>query len=165
MPAQKPPDSGNESGAPALPALRRAGAGDAAGIAACVRAACSPYIERIGQPPGPMLDDYDQVVRDHRACVIEEGGEILGALVLIEKAGGLLLDNVAVLPPRHGEGIGRRLPEHAESEARRLGYGRLDLYTHERMTENIAMYERIGYVEIDRRIEHGFPHACMRKRL
>ena len=147
------------------PKLRRAGAGDAAGIATCVRAAYSPYIERIGQTPGPMLDDYDRVVRDHRAYVIEEGGEVVGALVLIEKAGGLLLDNVAVLPSRHGEGIGRRLLEHAESEARRLGCRHLNLYTHERMTENIAMYGRIGYVETDRRTEHGFPRVYMRKRL
>ena len=144
---------------------RAAGADDAAGIAACVRTAYSPYIERIGQPPGPMLDDYRQVVRDHRVHVIEEDGETLGVLVLIEKDGGLLLDNVAVLPSRHGEGIGRRLLEHAESEGRRLGYGHLDLYTHERMTENIAMYERIGYVEVDRRTEHGFPRVYMRKRL
>ncbi len=144
---------------------RSATAGDATGIAACVRAAYSPYIERIGQAPGPMLDDYDQVVRDHWVHVIEEDGEILGALVLIEKDGGLLLDNVAVVPSRHGEGIGRRLLEHAESEACRLGYRDLDLYTHERMTENIAMYERIGYVEVDRRTEHGFPRVYMRKRL
>ena len=48
---------------------------------------------------------------------------------------------------------------------RRLGYGHLDLYTHERMTENIAMYERIGYVEVDRRTERGFPRVYMRKRL
>ena len=147
------------------PAPRGAGAGDAAGIAACVRAAYSPCIERIGRPPGPMLDDYELVVRDHRAYVIEEDGEILGALVLIEKEDGILFDNIAVRPSRQGEGIGRRLMEHAESEARRLGHGHLDLYTHERMTENIAMYERIGYVEVERRTERGFPRVYMRKRL
>ena len=145
--------------------IQRAGADDAAGIAECVRAAYSPYVERIGRPPGPMLDDYDQVVRDHRAYVIEEGGEIFGALVLIEKEDGLLFDNIAVRPSRQGEGIGRRLLEHAEAEARRLGYRRLDLYTHQQMTENIAMYERIGYVEVDRATEHGFPRVYMRKRL
>lgn len=131
----------------------------------CVRAAYSPYIRRIGQTPGPMLDDYDRVIREHHAYVIEEGGEVVGALVLIEKDGGLLLDNVAVLPSRHGEGVGRRLLEHAESEACRLGYADLDLYTHQGMTENVALYTRIGYVEVDRRIEHGFPRVYMRKRL
>ena len=145
--------------------LRPAATGDAAGIAECVRAAYSHYIERIGEPPGPMLDDYDEVVRDHRAYVIEDGGTIVGALVLMEKGSGLLLDNVAVLPSHQGKGIGRHLLEHAESEARRLGYAEIDLYTHERMTENVALYERIGYVEVERRTERGFPRVYMRKRL
>ena len=56
-----------QGGALAGTATRRAGADDAAGVAECVRAAYSHYIERIGRPPGSMLDDYDQVVRDHRA--------------------------------------------------------------------------------------------------
>ena len=147
------------------PELRPATAADAAGIAECVRASYSPYVERIGKRPGPMLDDYDQVVRDHRAYVVDDGGEIVGALVLIDKEDGILLDNVAVLPSRQGEGIGRRLVEHAESEARRLGHRHLDLYTHQQMTENIAMYARSGYEEIDRRTERGFPRVYMRKRL
>ena len=144
---------------------RPAGAVDAAGITECVRAAYSHYVERIGTRPGPMLDDYAQVVRDHRAYVIDDGGEVVGVLVLMEKESGLLLDNVAVLPQRQGEGIGRRLIEHAESEARRLGYGHLDLYTHQKMIENIAMYGRIGYDEVERRTERGFPRVYMRKRL
>ena len=144
---------------------RLATAADAAGISECVRAAYSHYVERIGTRPGPMLDDYDQVVRDHRAYVIDDGGDIVGVLVLMEKESGLLLDNVAVLPRRQGEGIGRRLIEHAESEARRLGHAHLDLYTHQQMTENIAIYARIGYEETDRRTERGFPRVYMRKRL
>ena len=145
--------------------LRAATAADADGIAACVRAAYSHYVERIGKPPGPMLDDYRQVVRDHRVFVVEDGDVIVGALVLVDKADGLLFDNIAVLPSRQGEGIGRRLMEHAESEARRLGHPHLDLYTHQQMTENIRLYERIGYVEVDRRTERGFPRVYMRKRL
>lgn len=144
---------------------RPAAAGDAPGIARCVEAAYSHYIDRIGERPGPMLDDYRQVVRDHRVFVVEGGGEIAGAVVLIEKAGTILLDNVAVLPSRQGEGIGRRLMLHAEDEARRLGYGVIDLYTHELMTENFALYARNGYEEVERRTERGFPRIYMRKRL
>ena len=144
---------------------RPATASDATGISECVRTAYSHYIERIGTSPGPMLDDYERVVRDHRAYVIEDRGEIIGALVLMDKENGLLFDNIAVLPSRQGEGIGRRLIEHAESEARRLGHRHLDLYTHQRMTENIAMYTRCGYEEIDRRTERGFPRVYMRKHL
>jgi len=144
---------------------RPATAADAKAIARCVHAAYSHYVARIGGPPGPMLDDYRQVVRDHRVWAIESGGEVVGAVVLMEKGDTLLLDNVAVMPSRQGEGLGRRLIRRAEAEARRLGYDSLDLYTHERMTENLAMYARNGYVEIERRVERGFPRVYMRKRL
>ena len=87
---------------------RPATAADAAGIGECVRAAYTHYVERIGKPPGPMLDDYAEVVRHHRAYVIDDRGRIVGVLVLMDKESGLLLDNVAVLPARQGEGIGRR---------------------------------------------------------
>ena len=92
-----------------------------------LRAAYTHYIERIGRAPGPMLDDYDQVVRDHRAYVVEASADIIGVLVLMDKEDGIILDNVAILPSRQGEGLGRRLVEHAESEARRLGHRHLDL--------------------------------------
>ena len=144
---------------------RPATAADAAAIARCVEAAYSPYIERIGEPPGPMLDDYTETVRNHRAFVIESGGEIVGVVVLIEERGTVLLDNVAVLPSQQGKGVGRRLMLLAEEEARRLGYGSIDLYTHELMTENFALYARNGYEEVERRTEKGFPRIYMRRRL
>ena len=145
--------------------LRFAGADDVKGITECVRLAYTPYIERIGSPPGPMLGDYDEIVRNHRAYVVDDEGEMIGVFVLIEGEGGLLLDNIAVRPSRQGEGIGRWLMGHAEAEARRLGYRYLDLYTHQLMTENIMLYQRLGYEEIERRIECGFARVYMRKRL
>jgi len=53
----------------------------------------------------------------------------------------------------------------AESEARRQGFDSIYLYTHEGMTENRAMYGRLGYVEYDRRTEMGLDRIYMRKRL
>lgn len=67
---------------------------------------------------------------------------------------GFLLDNVAVDPAHRGSGVGRALLEHAEAAARRAGFDSIYLYTHEKMTENLALYARIGYVEYDRR-SHG----------
>lgn len=37
------------------------------------------------------------------------------------------------------------------------------LYSHKLMTENIALYERLGYVEFARRAEFGFRRVYMRK--
>ena len=52
----------------------------------------------------------------------------------------LVIENVAVDPARQGEGIGRLLLEFAEEAARRAGIDTVVLYTHEKMTENLALY-------------------------
>ena len=87
-----------------------------------VHAAYAHYVARIGKPPGPMLDDYPQRIADGQAWVLEDGGRIVGILVLEETPAGLLLDNIAVLPDCQGKGYGRALIEFAEAEARRRGY-------------------------------------------
>ena len=43
--------------------------------------------------------------------------------------------------------------------------GSLYLYTHEQMSENRALYSKIGYIEYDRRVEYGFARVYMRKSL
>ena len=145
------------------PVLRAATQGDADRISKCVRLAYAPYIERIGKPPGPMLAEYDEIIRDHHVYVVDDGEEMIGVFVLIEGESGPVLDNIAVRPSRQGGGIGRWLMEQAEAEARRLGYGHLDLYTHQQMTENIAFYARLGYEETSRLVECGYPRVYMRK--
>ena len=146
-------------------AIRPAEAADAPALAACVTAAYEVYVARIGKPPGPMLDDYAAVIAKHPVFVLDKAGTVIGALVLIRLPGGLLLDNVAVHPDHQGRGLGRRLIDFAEAEARRRGYAALDLYTHEAMTENIGMYRALGYQETGRRVEHGYPRVYLRKTL
>ncbi len=143
--------------------IRKARPSDAFAMKACVEDAYQHYIPRIGKPPGPMLDDYSEVVRQHQAYVAEENEQIVGVLVLIRKDDGILLDNVAVHPRHQGKGLGGHLIELAESEARNQGYTHLDLYTHECMTENIENYKRLGYVETDRRTERGYQRVYMQK--
>lgn len=144
-------------------------AADAPVVAVCVAAAYGMYVARIGKPPGPMLDDDAAVIANHWVFVLTEAGAeagaVVGALVLIPQADGLLLDNVAVHPDHQGRGLGRRLIDFAEAEALRRGHAALDLYTHEAMTENIAMYRALGYAKTGRRIELGYPRVYMRKPL
>ncbi len=146
--------------------IRRASPQDRAAIEALVQAAYSVYIDRIGKPPGPMLDDYGGLIERGAVSVLEErGGVIVGLIVLLPASDHLLLDNVAVRPDRQGSGLGRRLIAFAESEAGRLGYGELRLYTHAAMTENIALYRRLGFEETGRGREAGYDRIFMRKRL
>ena len=145
--------------------LRPARPADAASIAACVCEAYVHYIERIGKQPGPMLDDYDEVVRHSQVHVAIAAERVVGAIVLQVTGEGFYVDNVSVRPAAKGQGVGRLLLELAESEARKQGYASLYLATHERMTENRALYARAGYVEYDRRVVNGYPRVFFRKAL
>lgn len=145
--------------------LRPATERDADAVAACVCAAYRRYVRRIGKRPGPMRADYRRVVAERSVTLAEENGKIVGVLVTGPARRGFLLDNVAVHPAVQGRGVGRALLRHAEAEAKGAGHRAVWLYTHERMTENRALYERIGYIEVSRRTEHGFPRVYMRKRL
>lgn len=138
---------------------------DAAGVAACVCEAYVHYIERIGKQPGPMLEDYAEVIPRFQVHVAAAGGKIVGAIVLKVTDEGFYVDNVAVRPMVKGTGVGRLLLEVAEAEARRQGYKSIYLATHELMTENRALYARIGYVEYDHRVVNGYPRVYFRKAL
>jgi acyl-CoA thioester hydrolase len=147
----------------AVVALRRARIEDAPAVATCVCEAYAHYIERIGKQPGPMLEDYAEVIQQSQVHVAVAGSRVVGAVVLKLTPEGFYLDNVSVRPAVKGQGVGRRLLELAESEARRLGYDSIYLATHELMTENRALYSRIGYVEYDSRIVNGYPRVFFRK--
>jgi len=97
-----------------------------------------------------MLDDYGVLIERERVYVAEHGGAVQGILVLIPEQHSMLLDNVAVAPEAQGLGLGRRLLEFAEHNAIVRGYRSIRLYTNELMTENIALYFRIGYSETHR---------------
>ena len=146
-------------------ALRPARAADLPAVQALVARAYGHYVARIGKPPGPMLDDYAARIAEGAVSVLEEDGRLVGLLVLLPEADHLLLDNLAVDPAAQGRGHGRRLVAAAEAEARRLGLPELRLYTHELMTENLAMYRRLGFVETHRAEQAGFARVFLRKRL
>ena len=131
-----------------------------------VNEAYGHYIERMGKPPGPMLDDYSKRIEDGQAWVLETGGMIAGFVVLEDDGqGALLLDNIAVAPSAQGQGVGRRLIAFTESEARRRNCQQVRLYTHVLMVENIALYNRLGFRETGRVSEKGFDRVYMAKRL
>ncbi len=138
---------------------------DCAVIEAIVGAAYSVYIERIGKPPAPMLDDYARLIAEGAVRVLEDDGIVAAIIVLLVKTNHLLLDNIAVGPDRQGRGLGRALIAFAEAEARRLGLAELRLYTHAKMVENIALYRRLGFTETSRGHESGYDRVFMRKRV
>lgn len=55
-----------------------------------------------------------------------------------------------VVPELRGQGIAKKLLALLEVEARRLGASRLVLETGDRQPESLALYERAGFVRIER---------------
>jgi N-acetylglutamate synthase-like GNAT family acetyltransferase len=149
----------------AMSAIRLAGPADHAAIVALVHEAYAVYVPRIGRPPAPMLEDYQALIRDARVHVLEDETGIAGIVVLIPEERVMLLDNVAVKGAAQGRGYGRTLIAFAEATARAAGYRTIRLFTHERMTENIARYPRLGYVETHRNEEEGLRRVHFTKQL
>ena len=145
--------------------IRAATTADVPAIADIVEQAYRHYVDRMGKPPGPMLDDYAARVSEGVVSVLDEGTAIAGIIVLLPTTNYLLLDNVAVSPARQGSGLGRRLLAFAAAEALRRGYNEIRLYTHQTMVENQRLYASIGYVETGRGTKAGYDRVFMRKQL
>lgn len=143
--------------------IRPATAADVPAVRDLVATAYAHYVPRIGREPAPMTADYAAVVSAGSAWVAETDGRLAGLVVLVPRPDHLLLENVAVAPGMQGRGVGSLLLAFADERARALGLPEIRLYTHERMTENIAYYPRHGYVETHRSEEHGFQRVFFTK--
>ena len=154
----------NSSAAPL--ALRRATVDDLPAIKAVIDAAYARYLSRMDKPPAPMSRDYRPSVEAGTTWVTGSPGSPLTAvLTLYPRDDHMYVENIAVDPSAQGRGLGRALMEFAEQEAARRSLGRMAQVTHEAMSENQAIYARLGYVEIERRVEDGFRRIYMEKPL
>jgi GNAT superfamily N-acetyltransferase len=145
--------------------IRHATPGEAAAVAEIVQAAYAMYIPRMDQKPAPMLADYDARIAGGQVWVMAGPDRLRGVLVMWPEEGRLFLENLAVHPDDQGKGIGRQLLAYADDYARGLGLPAVELYTNEVMTENLAYYPRLGFVEVERRTEDGYRRVYMRKQL
>jgi ribosomal protein S18 acetylase RimI-like enzyme len=148
-------------------ALRRAHVDDARALADVAVAAYEGYLPRFprGLRPGPMDADYRAAIEHAETWVAEYDGVLAGFLVLAPRPDHLLLENVAVRPEFQGRGLGRRLLALAEARAADHGLGEIRLFTHATMVENQRLYERLGYVQTDRRTDDGFDRVFYAKQL
>lgn len=145
--------------------LRLAGDADLQNVVAITDAAYEKYIPRIGRKPRPMTTDYAPMIQAEQVWVAELGDETVGVLVLVPTESNLLIYNIAVHPKHQHGGMGRQLLAFAEQEARRQGYNEIYLYTNVRMTENIAIYSKMGYLILSREDTPGFSTINMAKTL
>jgi len=144
---------------------RPARAADVAAVRQLVQAAYGHYPPILGVTPAPLTADYAGLVAAGQVHVAEQDGSVVGVLVLEAYADHLLVENVAVAPDAQGQGVGSALLALAEHEAAGRGLTELRLFTHERMTDNLAYYPRRGYVETHRTDDGGFHRVHFAKSL
>lgn len=144
--------------------IRRAESADQSAVEAIVKAAYDPWVPVVGMEPLPLTADYADLIARGDVYVLENG-ELDALIVLIAEPGMLLVENVAVRPDRQGRGLGRRLMAFAEFRARSLGLPALRLFTNEKMTSNIGLYESLGYRKAGQGSIEGRRAVHMRKDL
>ncbi|HEY7094312.1 MAG TPA: GNAT family N-acetyltransferase [Ktedonobacterales bacterium] len=145
--------------------IRPATQGDTAQIVRLVYAAYVKYLDRMEKPPAPMLADYTELIAHSDVYVLASRTEIAGVLVIEARDQTLLIENVAVDPAFQGQGLGQRLMVFAERYARERELREVRLYTNEVMAENLAFYQRLGFEEVERRVDGGYRRVFLRKLL
>lgn len=145
--------------------IRAATAADLAQVMLCARAAYSRYLQRMNREPAPMNADFASQIEQGQVYLAFRRSLFAGYVVFYQERDHIHLENVAVLPTFSGQGIGRALIKYAEDAARQAGLRAIELYTNEVMTENLAMYPKLGYVETERKQQAGFNRVFFRKSL
>ncbi len=143
--------------------IRQAQPDDEPAIRACAAAAYAPYILRIGRAPAPMLADFAAQIAAGQVHVATGAEGVAGYVVFCRDGEHVLLESVAVLPQAAGQGIGKALIGYCEAAARAQRARAIHLYTNEKMTENLSIYPRLGYVEAGRRVKDGFARVYFEK--
>jgi ribosomal protein S18 acetylase RimI-like enzyme len=131
--------------------IRLAVSTDLDAIVALTKAAYEPYTKLFGAPPLPVTEDYASHIAHGGVWLLELDSELAGLIVLETETDHMLIFSVAVAPRLQGKGLGIRLLEWAEQQARKAGFDELRLFTNSRMERNIALYKSFGYRETGRR--------------
>src|SRR6516165_4272090 len=111
--------------------IRRAGRADLAVVQQISADAYTPaYMAALGYIPKPAEEDYGPRIDRGEVWILNSDGRDVGIAVLAEQR----------------QGHGRALLEFADQRAIAIGVMEIRLYTNVRMTGNIALYRRHGYV-------------------
>lgn len=144
---------------------------DAEAIKQIVIAAYSKYVPRMGgQEPAPMAANYHSIITSHSQEVFalrrQEDDKLVGSILLSDPGdGSVKVNNLVVDEAAQGRGYGKLLMAFAEQIARDRGRTALTLFTNEKMMENVVLYLKMGFVEVERKVEDGYSRVYFRKTL
>ncbi len=118
-------------------------------VASINRQAYEPaYLPIIGAIPRPAAEDYTPWIRDGLVWICHLGDTAAGVLVLEKHVEYWMIWSIAVSPDHQGKGFGQALIEHAKRTASDSQIGCLRLHTNSKMTNNILLYEKLGFYQM-----------------
>lgn len=95
-------------------------------------------------------DPSEELVREYcsNGFVYEAAvdDELMGVYVLLPLTDGIVeIKNIAVAEDARGQGYGKRLIQHALSEAERLGFGNVEIGTGNSSVDQLMLYQKCGF--------------------
>jgi putative acetyltransferase len=97
-------------------------------------------IETLGDPENTILRKGGHIF------MVYADGEPVGCVALMPMSSGVYeLSKMAVSPHLRGQGIGRRLLEHAIAQARLIGATSLFLGSNSKLSNAVHLYESVGF--------------------
>jgi ribosomal-protein-alanine N-acetyltransferase len=100
---------------------------------------------RVAGWPWSVGQYRDSLRSDHRAIVIEDNGQPVGQILLMQVLDEAEILNIAIDLPWQGRGLGRQLLEHALAGLTAEGMRRVFLEVRENNLAARALYTRCGF--------------------
>ena len=130
------------------------------------------YMDGVIDPPSSAHrltpDSLERKCAAETVFVAVAEGRLVGCVFLANSGAHAYVGKLAVEPAHQRHGIGRRLLEAAEAEAKRLGNLVVELQTRVELTDNHAAFARLGFRETARTSHEGYGRPTtitMRKEL
>ncbi|MBO9449488.1 GNAT family N-acetyltransferase [Tropicibacter sp. R16_0] len=127
--------------------LRPAQPEDVAAIETCLTAAYAKARAELSDLPD-VTGGIAAEIAENLVFVAEDDTSVVGVIVLVVRDDVLLIANLGVDPAHSGQGVGGRLLDLADREARKRRCRELRLRTHAGLTATRAMYLHLGWSEI-----------------
>jgi GNAT superfamily N-acetyltransferase len=122
--------------------------------------ACFADMEERIDPPSSLREmtaaDLRAKAAKETLVTLWQGGAPVGCGYLRDTGRSVYLGKLAVRPDRRGRGLLRRIVAEAEAMAQALGRPVLELGTRVELTENHAVFARLGFREVGRSAHPGY---------
>ena len=131
-------------------------------IMAIALKAYEKYVERMGKEPSPMRP---VIQKEDVVFVYEDNKQVIAFAILVKINDQIILDSIAVDPSHQNKGIGNNFIKFIEQYLMEQKVNKYQLYTNEKMFENIDWYQKIGFKIFKKVTEKGYNRIYFEKKI